>query len=149
MTDGTDSIAAGTPLETATTLDLGCLGHRSQFFVFPRPLWALEHKTERVHLIMPLWLHFLGKQNCSCSTSYKNLGVLQQPPAVHALAFTHMDPPSQRWRIQWSLGSTKSFMDPKRKTETLTSKAPPDMVLLSEPMSKYFLYEFNSRKFAS
>jgi hypothetical protein len=29
---GTDNIAAETPLETATTLDLGRLGHRPQFF---------------------------------------------------------------------------------------------------------------------
>lgn len=105
--------------------DIAHIGTR--FFTFPRR--ALEHKTERVHLIMPLWLHFLGKQNCSCpalllhasTASPSSIKILvrssnrRQCMLLQSCFHSHGSPRSKGAHPM--IIATKSFMDPKHKTE--------------------------------
>jgi hypothetical protein len=87
---GTNDFAAGIPLETADTWDLGSFGAQDRACPFDNCHSACTFSGNKIAPAPRL--HRLA--------GVKNLGVLQQPPAVHALAFTRMDPPFQRWRIQ-------------------------------------------------
>lgn len=100
------------PLETANTHGISA-----------RSLSSLEHKTERVHLIMPLWPHFLGEQSTASSpSSIKNKSRRASATAGSAcsgsLAFHSHGTERPRSKAGHPMIiCTKRFVDPKRKTE--------------------------------